>query len=61
MFIKIPSIIPVYANECVTFAGAVRSSQHSALVYAAKGLKQPSDVIVALLLSQHAHKQLPVL
>lgn len=45
----------------VTFAGAVRSSQHGALVDAAKGLKQPSNVLVALLLSQHAHKQLPVL
>lgn len=48
-------------SRCFTFAGAVGSSQHSTLVYAAKGLKQPSDVLIALLLSQHAHKQLPVL
>lgn len=44
-----------------TFTGAVRPSQHSALVYAAKGLEQPAHVLVALLLSQHADKQLPVL
>lgn len=45
----------------VTFAGPVRSSQDSTLIYAAKGLKQPSDVLIALLFSQHPHKQLPVL
>lgn len=44
-----------------TFAGSVRSSQHSALIYAAEGLEEPSDVFIALLLSQHAHKQLSVL
>lgn len=43
------------------FAGAVGSSQDGALVYAAEGLEQPSDVFVALLLSKHPHKQLPVL
>lgn len=44
-----------------TFAGTVRPSQHSALVYAAEGFEQPAHILVALLLSQHANKQLPVL
>lgn len=44
-----------------TFTCAIWSSQNSTLLYAAKGLKQPSDILVALLLSQHAYKQLPVL
>lgn len=47
--------------SCLTFTGAIGSSQHCTLVYAAKGLKQPSDILVALLLSQHANKQLSVL
>lgn len=50
-----------YLYTCFTFTGAVGSSQHSTLVYAAKGLKQPSDILIALLLSQHAYKQLSVL
>jgi len=43
-----------------TFACAIWSSQNSTLIYAAKGLKQPSDILITLLLSQHTHKQLPV-
>lgn len=59
--LQLNSVICACGHMRFTFAGAVRSSQHSALVYAAKGLKQSPHVLVALLLSQHAHKQLPVL
>lgn len=51
----------MFCGRSPTFAGAIWSPQHSALVYAAKRLKQPPDILIALLLSQHAHKQLPVL
>lgn len=51
----------LFCGRSPTFAGAIWSPQHSALVYAAKRLKQPPDILIALLLSQHAHKQLPVL
>lgn len=43
-----------------TFACAIWSSQNSTLIYGAKGLKQPSDILIGLLLSQHAYKQFPV-
>lgn len=55
------TVMSLDAAHIFTFAGAIRSSQHSTLIYAAEGLKQPFDVLVALLLSQHAHKQLSIL
>lgn len=43
-----------------TFAGSVRPSEDGALLDLAKGLKEAPDVILALLLPQHTHKELPV-
>lgn len=43
-----------------TFAGAVGPAEHRALLYAAERLEHLPHVDVRLLLSQHAHKQLPV-
>ena len=48
-------------RACLTFTGAVGTPEHGALVYVSEGLEQPPYVLVALLLAQHAHKQLPVL
>lgn len=64
MLLKLNNVVCAFLGilyfVCLTFTGAIRSSQHSALVYAAKGLKQPPHVLVTLLLSQHAYEQLPV-
>lgn len=43
-----------------TFAGSVGASQDGALLDLAKGLKEAPDVVLALLLPQHPHKELPV-
>lgn len=45
----------------VTFTGAVRAPQDRALFYMAEGLEQAPDILLALLLPQHPHKQLSVL
>lgn len=45
----------------LTLTGPIRPSQDGALLDLAEGLKQPSDVFLALLLAEHPHKQLPVL
>lgn len=44
----------------ITFAGTVRPAEHRALLYAAEWLEHFPHIGVRLLLSQHAHKQLPV-
>lgn len=44
----------------ITFAGTVRPAEHRALLYAAERLEHFPHIGVRLLLSQHAHKQLPV-
>lgn len=44
----------------LTLTGPIRPSQDGALLDLAEGLKQPTDVILALLLAEHSHKQLPV-
>lgn len=45
----------------LTLTGPIRPSQDGALLDLAEGLEEPPDVILALLLSQHSHEQLPVL
>lgn len=54
------SLVFVSRVHDVTFAGAIRSTEHRALLYAAERLEHLSHVGVRLLFSQHAHKQLPV-
>lgn len=44
----------------LTLTGPVRPSQDGALLDLAEGLKQPPDVVLALLLAKHSDKQLPV-
>lgn len=44
----------------LTFAGSVRTPEDGAFLNLAKGLKEPPDVVLTLLLPQHAHKELPV-
>lgn len=44
----------------LTLTGPIRPSQDGALLDLAEGLEQPPDVILALLLAEHSHKQLPV-
>lgn len=48
------------ASPKPTFAGSIRPSEDGALLDLAKGLKEAPDVILALLLPQHTHKELPV-
>lgn len=43
-----------------TFAGSIGPSEDGALLDLAEGFKEAPDVILALLLPQHAHKELPV-
>lgn len=45
----------------LTLTGPIRPSQDGALLHLAKGLKEAPHVVLALLLAQHPHKQLPVL
>lgn len=44
----------------LTLTGPIRPSQDGALLDLAKGLEQSPDVVLALLLAEHSHKQLPV-
>lgn len=44
----------------LTLTGPIRPSQDGALLDLAKGVEQPPDVVLALLLAEHSHKQLPV-
>lgn len=44
----------------LTLTGPIRPSKYGALLNLAEGLKQPPDVVLALLLAEHPHKQLPV-
>lgn len=44
----------------LTLTGPIRPSQDGALLDLAEGLEQPPDVLLALLLAEHSHKQLPV-
>lgn len=44
----------------LTLTGPIRPSQDGALLDLAEGLEQPPDVVLALLLAEHSHKQLPV-
>ena len=43
-----------------TFASSVGPSEDGALLDLAEGLEEAPDVVLALLLPQHAHKELPV-
>lgn len=43
-----------------TFAGSIRPSEDGAFLNLAEGLKEAADIILTLLLPQHAHKELPV-
>lgn len=44
----------------LTLTGPIRPSQDGALLDLAEGLEEPPDVVLALLLAEHSHKQLPV-
>ena len=44
----------------LTLTGPIRPSKDSALLNLAEGLEQPPDIVFALLLAEHPHKQLPV-
>lgn len=47
-------------GQALTLTGPIRPSQDGALLDLAEGLKEPPDVLLALLLPKHPHKQLPV-
>lgn len=51
----------ILGSAQVTFTGAIRAPQDSALLDMAERLEQASDIILTLLLPQHPHKQLSVL
>lgn len=52
--------LPSPSSLLPTFAGSVGPAEDGALLDLAEGLKEAPDVVLALLLPQHAHEELPV-